>query len=199
MEFTEFEYSLGIKDDQASAEYAFILRGLIREIFEKYGIAITRDEEAYEETLNGDFDTPLSLTYKSINTLSISGYVEDIDYTVDKTKGTVTILSSGSMNSGTNYTVSYTYYVFINEYNESLSSLFPNKTFTEYSVPPPDLKYAFYTAAQMRYENMKARTYMISSVTSPEGSKTVYKPFKLPREISVIFEHYSPLSSVELG
>ena len=199
MEFTEFQYSLGIKDDSSLTEYAFILRGLIRELFEKYGIAITKDIESYSETINGDFDVAISLTYKNLVSVSIGDYTENSDYTVDYNNGTVILLPSGNMNSGTDYTVTYTYYLILNEFNSPLDELFPTKTFVEYTEPPPDLKWAFYTSAQMRYENLKAKTYMISSVTSPEGSKTAYKSFKLPREITSIFEHYSPLGTITIG
>jgi hypothetical protein len=199
MEFTEFQYSLGIKDDSSLTEYAFILRGLIKELFEKYGIAITKDVESYSETINGDFDVAISLTYKNLVSVSIGGYTEGSDYTVDYSNGTITLLASGDMNSDTNYTVEYTYYLILNQYNTPLDELFPTKTFKEYPEPDPDLKWAFYTSAQIRYEHLKAKTYMISSVTSPEGSKTIYRSSHLPREITSIFEHYSPLGVVSIG
>ena len=198
MELTEFQYSLGIKDDSAMAEYAFILRGLIRELFSKYGIAITKDLESYSETINGSYDEPIQLTYKNLESVSIGGFTEDTDYTFDSDDGTITILSTGSMNESTDYITAYTYYLIINSYTVPLAEVFPDKTITEFVEPPPDLKYAFFTAAQMRYENLQAKTHMISSVTSPEGSKTTYKPFKLPGDVTDIFEHYSPLGYVSV-
>ena len=117
MTFTEFLYSLGIKNRDAEPEFAFILLSLIREIFETYGIAITRDIYEHNEDIQGEYDTEISLKYGLIKTITIiSGenvYEEGVDYTVDYISGTITILSSGRMNANTSYNVQYSYYIFL--------------------------------------------------------------------------------------
>ena len=113
--FTEFKLALGIKSSDRDTEYASILKGLIKELYTTYGIAITKDVETASETINSTYGATIQLAYKNIVSLTISGYVEGVDYTLDKVSGELVILSTGSMLENTNYNVSYSYYVFINE------------------------------------------------------------------------------------
>ena len=132
--FTEFKLALGIKGSDRDTEYASILKGLIKELYTTYGIAITKDIETTSETINSTYGTTTQLAYKNIVSLTISGYVEGVDYTLDKVSGELVILSTGSMLESTNYNVSYSYYVFINESNEIIYQIYPDTTYTTYNI-----------------------------------------------------------------
>lgn len=132
--FTEFKLALGIKSSDRDTEYASILKGLIKELYTTYGIAITKDIETASETINSTYGTKIQLAYKNIVSLTISGYVEGVDYTLDKVSGELVILSTGSMLESTNYNVSYSYYVFINESNEIIYQIYPDTTYTTYNI-----------------------------------------------------------------
>ena len=132
--FTEFKLALGIKSSDRDTEYASILKGLIKELYTTYGIAITKDVETASETINSTYGTKIQLAYKNIVSLTISGYVEGVDYTLDKVSGELVILSTGSMLESTNYNVSYSYYVFINESNEIIYQIYPDTTYTTYNI-----------------------------------------------------------------
>ena len=132
--FTEFKLALGIKGSDRDTEYASILKGLIKELYTTYGIAITKDVETASETINSTYGTKIQLAYKNIVSLTISGYVEGVDYTLDKVSGELVILSTGSMLESTNYNVSYSYYVFINESNEIIYQIYPDTTYTTYNI-----------------------------------------------------------------
>ena len=103
---------------------ASILKGLIKELYTTYGIAITKDVETASKTINSTYGTKIQLAYKNIVSLTISGHVEGVDYTLDKVSGELVILSTGSMLESTNYNVSYSYYVFINESNEIIYQIY---------------------------------------------------------------------------
>lgn len=119
LSFTDFKISLGIQSDDKNAEYAHQLRSIIRELFTIYGIALDKDESTKTETINiSEFDTEYSLEYKNIKSLSIDTFTENVDYTLDKDNGTITLLSSGNMLLNTDYEVNYTYYIFVNESNQ---------------------------------------------------------------------------------
>ena len=90
--FTEFKLALGIKSSDRDTEYASILKGLIKELYTTYGIAITKDVETASETINSTYGTKIQLAYKNIVSLTISGYVEGVDYTLDKVSGELVIL-----------------------------------------------------------------------------------------------------------
>ena len=132
--FTEFKLALGIKGSDRDTEYASILKGLIKELYTTYGIAITKDIETASETINSTYGTTTQLAYKNIVSLTISGYVEGVDYTLDKVSGELVILSTGSMLENTNYNVSYSYYVFINESNEIIYQIYPDTTYATYNI-----------------------------------------------------------------
>lgn len=118
LSFVDFKLKMGIDSDEKDTEYASILRGLIRELYTVYGIALDKDVNTITETITvTEFDAPIQLTYKNIVSLSIAGYVEGVDFTLDKDNGTITINSNGSMLLQ-DYSITYSYYVFINESNE---------------------------------------------------------------------------------
>ena len=132
--FTEFKLALGIKSSDRDTEYASILKGLIRELYTTYGIAITRDLISTSETISSTYGTPISLAYKNIVSINVAGFVEDVDYTLNRVSGEVVILATGSMLENTNYNVSYSYYIFINESNEVIYQIYPDTDYTTYNI-----------------------------------------------------------------
>lgn len=131
MTYTDFQISMGIKsqDDR----YPSILRGLIAELYTRYGIVISRDQEAYSETVNVEYNTPFSLKYKLISNVQFSG-TEGIDYTVDYEAGTITILSTGSLLENTDYTITYNYTVFMNSSNTIVKQLYMDADTSIYRI-----------------------------------------------------------------
>jgi hypothetical protein len=132
--FTDFKLSLGITSQDRDTEYANILKGLIKELYTVYGIALSKDILSHTETKTLHFDTAISLAYKNIVTISIDGFIQDTDYTVDLKEGTVTILSTGSMTDNTDYSIVYDYYLFINESNEVIYKIYPDSTTKIYTI-----------------------------------------------------------------
>ena len=132
--FTDFKLNLGLKDTERDTEYAAILQGLIKELFTTYGIALNKDVKETSQTINGNFDVVIELDYKNIINLTIDGKSEDIDYTLDKDKGEIVILSTGSMLEGINYSVVYDYYVFINESNTYNHIIYPTASEVLYHI-----------------------------------------------------------------
>lgn len=126
--FTDFKLSLGINTQDRDTEYANILRSLIRELYTTYGIALTKDIASNYDVITANFDTPITLTYKNIISASILGFVEGTDYTLDLKEGILTILSTGSMVDSDTYTIEYDYYLFINESNEIIYTIYPDST-----------------------------------------------------------------------
>ena len=51
LSFTDFKISLGINSDDRNGEYASILKGLIRELYTIYGIAIDKDTKETNESI----------------------------------------------------------------------------------------------------------------------------------------------------
>lgn len=132
--FNNFKLSLGIQGQDRDTEYANIMRGIIKELYNTYGIALTKDTLSHTETVNSTYNTTITLAYKNIVSLSIAGMNEDVDYTLDYYSGELTILDSGSMLENTDYTVSYDYYLFINESNEILYYIYPETNEQTYHV-----------------------------------------------------------------
>lgn len=132
--FTNFKLSFGIKDSENDIEYSQILLGILRELYSTYGIALLRDTEKQSESLTLDINIATRLIHKNIKTLTITGYVENVDYSVDYEKGTVTSLSSGSIVNGTTVSIEYTYYVFINESDTVTLEIHPYLDKTKYNI-----------------------------------------------------------------
>ena len=122
--FTDFKLSMGITTQDRDTEYANILKGIIKELFTTYGIALTKDILSHTENITANFTTPISLAYKNIVSATISGFTEGIDYTINLQEGELTVLSTGSMIDGTQYTITYDYYLFINESNTLVYDLY---------------------------------------------------------------------------
>ena len=123
--FTDYKLALGVKNNDKDYELYSSLRGLIRELYSVWGICITKDTLQATETINTTFDTITSLSYRNIVDLSITGYEEGVDFSVDKSEGTITILSTGTMLENTDYAVGYSYYIFMNESNEINYEIYP--------------------------------------------------------------------------
>lgn len=132
--FTEFKLNIGIKNDDRDTEYSSILRGLVKELYSTYGIALSKDVDRNIETINTTFNTKVELAYKNIVSLVIAGKTENVDYTLDKINGSLTLLSSGTMLEGTDYEVSYSYYVFINESNSLEHLIYPEVGVKTYHI-----------------------------------------------------------------
>lgn len=132
--FTNFKLSFGIKGSDNDTEYSQIMVGVLRELYSTYGIALLKDLESKPESLTLNTDIEKQLIHKNIQSLSVTGYVENVDYVVDYEKGTITSLSTGSIVDGTTVTVQYTYYVFVNESDTLILEIFPYKNKTIYSI-----------------------------------------------------------------
>lgn len=145
--FTNFKLSFGIRDNADDIEYSQILLGVLREVYSTYGIALLRDIETKSESITLNTNIETQLIHQNIKTLTITGYVEDVDYIVNYEKGTITSLSSGSIIDGTTITVEYTYYVFVNESNNLILEIYPysNKTIYNIGINP-------YTLLSVNYE-----------------------------------------------
>ena len=177
--FTEFKLSLGIKSSDRDTEYSSILKGLIKELYTTYGIAITRDINDATETINSTFDTTIALAYKNIVTLAINGFTENIDYTLNRVTGEITILSTGSMLESTDYVVTYTYYLFINESNEMIYTIYPETDYTTYNI---DVKP--FTVTKVEYNGVVLTEdvdyYLYNYIFEPILTITNYrKPFNI--------------------
>jgi hypothetical protein len=89
--------------------------GYIYEIDESAGTYSKLNIGVEDETFTSDFDTAVSLEYNNIKSGSVvvtttdgtTTYTEDTDYTIDYDNGTITVLSSGTMNSNTDYNIDY--------------------------------------------------------------------------------------------
>ena len=132
--FTNFKLSFGIKDSENDIEYSQIMLGFLQDLYSTYGIALLRDIDSYSQSLALTLNTETQLIHKNIKTLSIVGYVEDIDYVVDYGKGTITSLSSGSITDGATVAVDYTYYVFINESDNLKLEIYPRQNKIKYTI-----------------------------------------------------------------
>ena len=135
--FTDFKLTLGIKTQDNNVQYAQLLKAMLKELYSTYGIVMCKDLSTHTEDISGNYGEAVNLTYKNIDTVSINGFTEGVDFTVDYNEGTLTILSTGSMLEATTYSVVYTYYVFINESNEIIYSIYPDVDTLTYYV---DLK-----------------------------------------------------------
>jgi len=149
--FTDFKLSMGITGQDRDTEYANILKGLIKELYTTYGIALSKDILSHSEEFTAVFDTPITLAYKNIVSASISGFIENTDYTIDLQDGTLTVLSTGSMINGTAYTVVYDYYLFINESNELILDIYPESGTTLYyiDIKPSTLLKVIYNESEL--------------------------------------------------
>lgn len=132
--FTNFKLSFGIKDSENDIEYSQILLGILRELYSTYGIALLRDIESKVESLILNIGIETQLIHKNIKTLSITGYVEGVDYSVNYEEGTITSLSSGSIIDGATISVEYTYYVFVNESDNLILEIYPYENKTKYHI-----------------------------------------------------------------
>ena len=135
--FTDFKLSMGIVGQDRDTEYANILKGLIKELYSVYGIALTKDILSHTETITANFSNPISLAYKNIVSATIEGFTEGIDYTINLQEGDLTVLSSGSLTNGTDYIITYDYYLFINESNTLVYEIYPDSETYIYHI---DLK-----------------------------------------------------------
>lgn len=132
--FTDFKLSMGIVAQDRDTEYANILKGLIKELYTVYGIALTKDILSHTETITADFSNPITLAYKNIVRATIAGFTEGIDYTINLQEGDLTVLSSGSMTSGTDYIITYDYYLFINESNTLIYDIYTESDSLTYHI-----------------------------------------------------------------
>lgn len=138
--FTDFKLSTGIKTQDRDTEYANILKSVLKELYTIYGIVLDKDILSHSEEITAVLDTPISLAYKNIVSLDLTGYIEGTDYTINLIEGELTILSTGSMTAGTNYTVTYEYYLFINESNEFIYEIYPDdNTIYHIDIKPIEL------------------------------------------------------------
>lgn len=177
--FTEFKLSLGIKSSDRDTEYSSILKGLIKELYTTYGIAITRDIVSNTETINSSYGTAIALAYKNIVGITITGFTEDIDYTLDRVNGELVILSTGSMQENIDYVASYTYYLFINESNEVIYKLYPDADSTTYNI---DIRP--YTVTKIEYNGTTlvedTDYYFYNDIFEPITTITNYRlPFNI--------------------
>ena len=148
--FTDFKLSMGITSQDRDTEYANILKGLIKELYTVYGIALTKDILSHTETFTADFNNPISLAYKNIVSATIVGFTEGIDYTINLQEGDLTVLSSGSMTSGTDYIITYDYYLFINESNTVTYDLYVDTDLTYHiDIKPCVLQKVTYNGADL--------------------------------------------------
>jgi hypothetical protein len=135
--FTDFKLSFSIKDNTNDTEYASIMRGVLKELYTIFGIALVRDTEQHSETITLEHDTETQLIHKNIKELSIDHlgtYVEGTDYVVNYEEGTITSLSSGSIPNNQSLTINYFYYVFINESDTLTLEIFPRQNKTKYFI-----------------------------------------------------------------
>lgn len=177
--FTDFKLSLGITSPTRDTEYAYILKGLIKELYSVYGIAISKDVFSNSETINATYDTTVQLAYKNIIEVTIAGFSEGIDYTIDLVTGELVVLQSGSMLENTDYTITYTYYLFINESNEIIYTIYPTEDDTTYKVDvsPVELKRVEYDGNTLVEDS---DYYFYNRTFEPNVTITSYrKPFKL--------------------
>jgi hypothetical protein len=107
---------------------------LIKELYSVYGICITKDSITASDTITAQLDTSIPLSHKSIIEISISGFIEGEDYTVDYVEGTLTILSTGAMIDGVEYICEYTYYLFMNESDQIIYEIYPEAGVTLYHI-----------------------------------------------------------------
>ena len=132
--FTNFKLSFGIKETTDDVEYSQIMLGVLRELYSTYGIALLRDIETKSEDLILYNEVTTQLIHKNIKTISMTGYIENVDYIVNYEEGTITSLSSGSIIDGTTVTVEYTYYVFVNESDNLILEIYPYNNKTKYNI-----------------------------------------------------------------
>jgi hypothetical protein len=112
MNYTDFQVTFGIKDEQY-ANYHSVLLGLIQELYTTYGIALTKDIKSVTYALNSEYNIANELPYNNIQSVSITNSVQGIDYTFDG--NSITILPSGNLLSNTDITVHIKYYEFLNQ------------------------------------------------------------------------------------
>ena len=135
--FTDFKLSFSIDESSNDTEYANIMLGVLRELYSTFGIALLRDLETNTETLTLEQNTETKLIHKNIKSLTISStetYVEDIDYIVNYEDGTITSLSTGSIINNESVTITYEYYVFINESSTLSLEIFPRANKLIYDI-----------------------------------------------------------------
>lgn len=175
--FTEFKLDIGIKNDDRDTEFSSILKSLIKELYTTYGIALTKDILSNTETINSTYDTTIELTYKNIVSLTISGYTEDVDYTIDKSTGELVLLSNGSMTENTDYLISYEYYLFINESNTHELKIYPDTDTLEYhiDIKPYTLNYVKYDGEVLTEEaDYYEYNHTFELVTAPTSARKPY-------------------------
>ena len=136
--FTDFKLSFSIDNTSNDTEYVNIMSGVLRELYTTFGIALLRDLENNTETINLEHNIETKLIHKNIKSLTISGtlgtYIEGTDYTVNYEDGTITSLSIGSITNNESVTITYEYYVFINESNTLSLEIFPLKDKLIYDI-----------------------------------------------------------------
>jgi len=181
--FTDFKLKYGIKNSDRDTEYVKTLVGVIKELYSVFGIALTKDTETQSDTLIVQHDTEQELTYKNILTATIAGATEGTDYTLDKVNGLITFLSTGSITNGSNVTIDYTYYIFINESNEVTYEIYPKTNKLKYlvDIKPYTITEASYLGTTL-VEDTSYYSYnsYFELVTPPSN---VRKPIQLKMEI----------------
>lgn len=140
MNYTEFLIDLGIKDVNMHSEYVALIKSSLRDIYETYGIVITKDQIDTTQTINTPFDTPVDIEHPYAFNLSISGYTEGSDYTFANNQ--ITTLSTGTMLADTDYTVSYSYYEYINTFDELVIELYPEGLISNIPAYPVNSVYS---------------------------------------------------------
>lgn len=134
MSYTHFLQSLGIKDSDRDPEFLSLIEATIDELYDLFGIVLYKDFLTTSSIINGAFNTPLDLAYKTVSNVSIAGYTENTDYTIDSSNGTITILSTGTMLENTDYTINYSYVWYNNKWNEFTYRRKLNSDNTTYNI-----------------------------------------------------------------
>lgn len=170
--FTDFKLSFSINDANNDTEYVGIMKGVLKELFTTYGIALVRDTEKYSETLSLEHDITTQLIHKNIKDISIdslTSYQEGIDYIVNYEEGTITSLSTGSIPNNESLKIDYSYYVFINESDTLTLEIFPrtNKKIYFIGIKP-------YTINKV--------TYLNNTLTEDSDYYIYNNKFELPSE-----------------